>query len=391
MYSFGDTPAFTDWYFRRRAGEVFALLDDQDLVAQIVSVPVSLSIRDAACKAAMLSGITTAPARRREGHMSTLIRESLALLRERGVCAAALYPFDYDYYRRYGFAACGEVARLKVELSRLPGAALQGQILPLRHGSEDLRLLLGAYQACFSQYSGHARRDEAAFSLLLEELALDNGYAAVYRHDGKEEGYLLYYMQDKTIVVNEIGAASHSARLDLLSYLGSHSSSMEDAEFLCPLEDPLWRLLPDPRGAVSAEPYDMLRLVDLGRAMQGLPAAQSAEAGLTLRILDPYAPWNEGLWHFSAHDGALTVKKLPEQEAGPPSDPGAGANPSSRLSQRPAPGDDPVLTIGELTQWAFGCASGRDLILSGAALTEAAACAMDALLVKQPFFLYEMY
>ncbi|MCL2121469.1 MAG: GNAT family N-acetyltransferase, partial [Clostridiales bacterium] len=126
MYSFADTPAFTDWYFRRRAGEVFALLDDQDLVAQIVSVPLSLSIRDAACDAAMLSGITTAPARRGEGHMSALIRESLAFLRERGVCAAALYPFDYDYYRRYGFAACGEVARLKVELSRLPGGALSG-------------------------------------------------------------------------------------------------------------------------------------------------------------------------------------------------------------------------------------------------------------------------
>ena len=416
-YCFLDDRAFIDWYFRRRAGDVLAMLDGAELAAQIVCSVLPVDMRGVPRQAMMLSGVATAPAWRRQGHMAKLISECFSYLRDRGFCAAALYPFDYDYYQRFGFARCGEVATARAGISLLPAPKPRGRIVPLHGGEADVAMLVRAYELCFSHCSGHVLRDREAFVVRLEEHALDDGYAAVYTRDGREEGYILYSMQDKTFCVGEIGAASHQAREDLLGFIAGHSSTAETVEFTCALEDPLWRLLSDPRGVVSAEPYDMMRIVDIGGAMSGLPVggdggdgddrfspgqgrqaagdrSDSRIGAVTLRVLDPQAPWNDGIWSFSASGGLLAAEKLPAVtqavSAGqaPPTKPALAAEYAQTAGQTP---DMPTLTIGELTAWAFGCAGGADLIRSGAALTEDTARAMDALLPKKPFFIYEMY
>lgn len=390
-YCFSDPRDFIDWYFRRRAGEVLAVLEEDELIAQIVCTPLSLSLRGDTCETMLLSGIATAPVHRHRGYMSALIKECFSFLRSANVCTAVLYPFDYSYYRHYGFAPCGEVARVKVSVSRLPGVKPRGQMIPVRGTSEGCALLAAAYEACFSSYDGRVLRTEAAFSLLLEELTLDGGYAAVYRRAEQIEGYILYCLEGAVLRVKEIGAASHIAREDLLSFLSGHSSSVDEVEFSCPLEDPLWKLLPDPRGAVSAEPYNMLRIVDVKSALDALPAGQGE---IRLRIEDPYAPWNDGVWRLLSTDGRLTASKAGAADAGAAASNGkiaAVAFTPADSSGADGVGETGVLTIGELTQWVFGCSDGSDLLQSGADISEENARVMDRLLPKRLFFLYEMY
>ncbi|MDR0469843.1 MAG: GNAT family N-acetyltransferase [Peptococcaceae bacterium] len=363
QYCFADAGVFAEWYFRRRAEDVLAMMDGGSLVAQLVCVPMAVDMRGAARDAMMLSGVATAPAHRGRGHMTTIMRQGLAFLRDKGFAAAVLYPYDYGFYNQYGFASCGEVARVNVPISRLLSVKLRGEILPVRSGATASAMLARAYEASFARYSGRVLRGPEIFDQRLEEYEPEGGYAAVYCREGREEGYLLYQMNDKTLFVNEIGGATHIARQDLTSFLASHSSTMEAVEFVCALEDPLWRLLPDPRGAVSAQPYDMMRIIDVGKAMGGLPAG---EGSVTLQIRDPFAPWNEGVWRFSSCGGVLAAECVSEGEA-------------------------PVLSINDLTRWAFGCADGSTLAGGGAELPEAMALAMDALLPGQPFFLYETY
>jgi hypothetical protein len=110
----------------------------------------------------------------------------------------------------------------------------------------------------------------------------------------------------------------------------------------------------------------MMRIVDVGRAMGGLPAGEGI---VTLKVMDPYAPWNEGFWRFCGEDGRLVAEQVPEPE---------GRN-------------LPVLSVGALTQWAFGFADGGELQRQGALLSDICVEAMDGLLPRQPVFLYEMY
>ncbi len=349
QYCFADPPEFTDWYFARRAGDILAVTEGETLIAQTVCVPVSVNLCGMPRAGMILSGVATAPSYRRQGRMTAFMRDGLAHMREKGINVAALYPFDYGFYRHYGFAACGEIARVKTLLRDLPSVKPRGEIML----TADCAALARAYEASFSRYNGHILRNETAFALRLEELALDSGYSAVYRRDGREAGYLLYHMADKTLVVDEIGAADDVARLDIFGFLGNHASTMRGLEFVCPLDDPLWRLLPDPRGCVTAEPYDMLRIVDIASTLNGLP---SGEGEVILRVRDACAPWNDGIWRFFAQNGALRAEMI-----------------DGRNAHR----DIPEITINELTEWVFGCGGFSQQ--------------MRKLLPLTPVFLYDMY
>jgi len=414
-YCFGDTDEFIDWYFKRKAGDIIGTFEGDELAAQIVLAPLTLSIRGAAKSAVIFSGVATAPAFRRRGYMTALTRAAFRRLAEEGVSVASLYPFNYAYYERFGFAGCGETAKVRISLERLAGLKRveeSGEIrvtnvhdlgkevataeatktsgtsasAEISAGAETVetaessataetsktsalaRDLVRAYDSSFSGYSGRSIRDAGYFTSLLEEIALDNGYAAIYSRNGKEEGYMLYYMEGKTLVVTEIGASSPGSRSGLLSFIGGHASSMSDATFTCPLDAPLWRSLPDPRGSVSAEPYNMLRVVDIGQAIRGLQL--SANAGeVVIRVEDPFAPWNEGVWSFRASHGTLSTAKESSDEFP----------------------DAPTLSIREITRWLTGGGSAGALLTEGAGLSESQARDMDKLLPPTPFFLYEMY
>jgi predicted acetyltransferase len=101
QYCFNDDLSFTEWYYRRRAGDILALMDENELIAQIVCVPLSLSLRGTPRNATLLSGVATAPVHRGRGHMTTLMRDGLAYLRESGCDIASLYPYDYGFYHQY--------------------------------------------------------------------------------------------------------------------------------------------------------------------------------------------------------------------------------------------------------------------------------------------------
>ncbi|MCL1804799.1 MAG: GNAT family N-acetyltransferase [Clostridiales bacterium] len=366
-YCFGDTDEFTDWYFScHEDRHVLGMMEGDELMAQIVCTHQDVGVRGVDRGAAILSGVATAPSCRGRGFMSELMTHGLSYVRQRGESLAALYPYEYRFYEQYGFAKCGEVAKVNAPIGRLTAAKLMGEVVMLKGGGEDKAKLVRAYEASYGGYSGRVRREESDFARLLEELAQDGGYGAVYRRDGEEKGYILYVMRGEVMDIREIGAADHIARQDMYGFICSHSSTMQTAEFLCPLDDPLWRLISDPRGLVSAEPYAMLRMVEMEITMQGLPAGDGL---VTMKVMDPYAPWNEGVWQFFGSDGKLDVEKIP--------DPGFG-----ELS---------VISIGDLTQWAFGYAGGRDLQRQGALLTDICAEIMDDILPKRPVFLYEKY
>ena len=89
-YCFADSPEFISWYFKMRAGEVFAALDGTDLAAQMVAVPLVISLRDKKSQAMMLSGVATAPQHRGKGYMNMLMRDGLSYLRDIGTEMALL-------------------------------------------------------------------------------------------------------------------------------------------------------------------------------------------------------------------------------------------------------------------------------------------------------------
>jgi predicted acetyltransferase len=362
-YCFHDGLAFARWYVERKADAILALGEDE-LIAMMATVNVGISVRGERRPARVVAGVSTAPAHRKQSAMHTMLPQSYATMHEQGAVLASLYPFDYGFYRRFGWASCGEVIKVRAPLTRLPVRRFAGRFHMIEQLPSCEEDFVAAYTACFSRYSGHVIRDANAFTRRLEEVALDEGYAAFYERAGQMEGYLLYHIEGRTLVVDEMGAATRDARLDLLSFLALHASSQEDVTWIAPADDPMWRLLPDGRGTASLEPYAMMRILDIEGMFCGLAAG---EGSTCLRVVDEHAPWIDGCWRFLGEGGRMRAERVSQTQ------------------------DAPRVSIGALTQWALGYKSAGDLAQSGEIEEGQHIEAMDQLLQKRPVFIYEMY
>src|SRR5439155_17235353 len=53
----------------------------------------------------------------------------------------------------------------------------------------------------------------------------------------------------------------------------------------------------------------MLRVVDLERALSRRPFVGSRPASFTMRVTDPAASWNEGVWRIDAGEGQVQIER----------------------------------------------------------------------------------
>ena len=89
---------------REHLADYRGLFDDDDPVAVCGHHEFSLRIRGADRTAAGLSAVASPPKHRRQGNVERLLRESLSEYREDGVDFSVLWPFEYGFYRKYGWA-----------------------------------------------------------------------------------------------------------------------------------------------------------------------------------------------------------------------------------------------------------------------------------------------
>ena len=130
--------------------------------------------------------------------------------------------------------------------------------------------------------------------------------------DGGPRGYALYRTKESwgpggaegTLDIREVAATDPAAHRALWRVLLGTDLVGEVSYYNLPVDDPLTRLLVDPRRA-APRLVDALftRLVDVARALTARTYAVPVEVVLDLD--DPFCPWNTGCWRLSGGpDGA---------------------------------------------------------------------------------------
>ncbi|GHU76841.1 hypothetical protein AGMMS49992_23230 [Clostridia bacterium] len=367
-YSFRDNSGeFTDWCYASRAARVFALRDElRGIGAQAIDARIGVSCRGQSLPCSIISHVSTDPAHRRKGLMNHLLPGMLQRLADERVPLAALYPSAYSFYTRYGFAACGNIAKVTIPLDRLRGKPLTYELrwdvtLTELHAddSSGLRALESCYRMAFAGVAGIA--DSPLFNLM--DLTNDGASIALLYSNETIMGYWTWKNDSGTILIDTCAFRSAAARLDFLSYLASHASTIAEARIRLPAYEPLLRMFPDRYAVITIEPWAMFRAVSLPNLANSLNAGTGS---VTLRILDGQIPDNDGVWRFESNNGKLHISR-------------ADGNPSCTLD------------IGAITQWLLGSADGAALMDVGYSIPPDTARAMDALLPAQRVFLWEQY
>jgi len=251
--------------------------------------------------AAGFGGIATAPEHRRAGHAARLMRVGLRQGRGEGLGWNLLYPFDAAFYARYGWATVPTTVRLELPPEALPSG------VPGRLTRVDGRAAegLGPAYARFAAtrtfadtrlagpWDAWEALDGAPGDRLLRYAAPD-AFAAIQLRDTDGHTWL------EALDLGWVDAAGRDAIWGTVAAFRGH---VERVRIELPWDDPLAadRLR---RHALPGGTVLMARIADVALAVAPLRAVADDDAPLdlppvTLRVVDGYADWNDGVWRLA--------------------------------------------------------------------------------------------
>ena len=255
-----------------------------------------------------IAGVACEPAARGRGYAGALIKRSLELMRERGQYLSSLWPFNFDYYRGYGWEWVGPARQYKVPLALIPSQEESRFVEPL---FEDIPATLNpTYERFAVRYNGMLVRDGRRWDSF-QRVWNDRAHSVfVYRRDGEIEGYakVKYKEKEEEAEASEFVAVTIRAHRGLLGVFRRYGMTVKTMEWNAAPDDPLWSVLCHWDVESKLEPQGMSRIVDLKPALEALKPDSGLSGSAIVDVLDEKAPWNTGAWRVSAESGSVQVR-----------------------------------------------------------------------------------
>ncbi|OWA33912.1 hypothetical protein B9G55_16320 [Saccharibacillus sp. O16] len=293
--------------------EIWGVFEDNELCAKLALLPLEVYIHGRKVRMGGIAGVSTWPEKRRQGMVSKLLRRALEEMRASGQLLSYLHPFSIPFYRKYGWELFTDNKNYLIPVEKLPTRrGVPGRVI---REVRDIEVLAAIYDRAIPAYNGPLVRTSSWW-----EQRVMNGtpYTAVYYNEaGEAEGYVLYAIENRVWITEEMIWVNETARLGLWDFIVNHDSKLKEVQLKMPSDDPLSLLLPDPKVKQELEPYFMARIVDAAEFMKVYPfTALGVSTSFNLRIEDRDAPWNEGIWNWTiAPDGKAKLE--PAQDADP--------------------------------------------------------------------------
>ncbi len=202
-----DAGGFSEFYYSKRSDykHVLALFESGIMVSMLHIIPYPLILNGKEQHCRMVAGVATLPEYRNKGYAGALLNESNRLMRDAGVFAAVLQPFDTAYYAKFGYK---------------PLSYMKECICPARGGAAkvnelfvpDAKTLLSIYNGYRKRYNAMMVRDEAYCELMLEEAKTGGGFILC---DG--QAYAKGWLSDDGALVCELVGENENAMITPLN------------------------------------------------------------------------------------------------------------------------------------------------------------------------------
>lgn len=256
-----------------------------------------------------IASVACEPSARGRGYAGALIDRSLEVMRDAGQYLSLLWPFDYRFYRLYGWDWTGYDRSYSVPLQLLETSPEGEHIEPVWDG--HFETLGPVYDSKVRRYNGSLVRNQKRWEYLLKPRDNREPATYVYRRDGKEEGFaiLRYVEKSDRMRATEFVTLTPRAYRAFLTLFKRHSATVKKMDWSAPMDDPLWSLILNWDIKTKLTPTGMGRIVDVEAAFHALTPSPSIGGSTVIRVSDDHAPWNSGAWRVSSDGGSVRAVK----------------------------------------------------------------------------------
>jgi predicted acetyltransferase len=287
--------------------DVFGVYDARGLQAKVVVIPYQTHLGpDVVVPMGGIAGVACLPASRGRGYVGQCLDYTLERMREKGQVISLLFPFAWDFYRRYGWDWVGRRTELSVPTRVLLADPETENVRAATR--EDWQAIQALYTRRAGLYRGMTRRNERAWNSILEDSKDHYTYTYLYEHAGAIEGYLTYRGGKKERTdLREFIALTARAYRALLGLLRRHEMQIEKFVWDMPSDDTFWSVRMHWDVETRVQPETQARVVDVVGALRAWKPDAERRGSTVIRVRDEHAPWNQGAWKIDFEAGHVAI------------------------------------------------------------------------------------
>jgi predicted acetyltransferase len=301
--------------------------DDGELMSVLRVIYPQLWFGHASITMPGITNVATPPENRRSGYLNRLLMHVLGLKREMGYGISTLYPFEFPFYLRFGYAQASNTKRIEVSIAALSQYKKLGSGRWKQKTPENWAEFNDLYEKFCAGKFGLISRDETRWRYyILMFMGKNNQNAYIwYNEKGEARAYLIYRLREsepwkRKMYIRDMVWLDGQAFREIVSFIANIDSQAQEAIWEAPEDDQFELLLDNPR-AVKAEITRgfMLRLVDAKLALEQRPFQPDVSGSFRVTLKDDRLEWNDKVTlQVQVEGGKAQVKaeKLQAENAG---------------------------------------------------------------------------
>ncbi|GKQ42830.1 acetyltransferase [Companilactobacillus sp. RD055328] len=287
--------------------DVFGWFNERnELISQIAIYPCEVNIHGNIYKMGGITGVGTYPEYAGNGLMHDLVKIALNHMRAHQQWISYLYPYDIPFYRKKGWEIMSDHLTFELKDTQLPKQVdVPGRV---ERTEIDDGAIFAIYEEFAKQNHGSMIRSQLNWDEYWRWENEEERMAAVYYNEnGREDGYIIYWIANDVFHVKEMIYLNQEARLGLWNFISAHFSMLDKVKGHIYKDEPLDFLLDDGDIKETIEPYFMARIVDVEEFFKMYPFEDGGK-DIHFVINDPLAEWNNNTFglHFD-EEGQLEI------------------------------------------------------------------------------------
>jgi predicted acetyltransferase len=266
---------------------------DGEIVAAATAIDMTATKDGTKLRCAGIAAVGVLPERRRGGFGGALMSGISPLMRERGFAVASLYPFRTGFYKKYGYAHCGQRFDISCPSDRLPKHDPEFDAALLPH--EKREQIVGCYEAFAARYAGMNIRTPMQWDRVIGQ---ENPHQ-IYVVGQPVEAYAILRINSDFWVNQAVRefvwstGRGYRSMLSLFRALGMNKNGVEWRE---PMDSPYFQFQVEQGADVKVDRGIMYRILDIPTALAAIKRNDSGE--FCARVVDKDDPANNSTWHI---------------------------------------------------------------------------------------------
>ena len=244
-----------------------------------------------------IGGVASMPESRRQGNIRKIFGKVFDDIYEKGAVFSHLYPFSYDYYRKFGYETCGYAKKYVLPLAPARKLENNGSAHEFIKGDEIKDKLIEVYEIYASRHNIMLSRSEDRWNEVFN-VTLCGADRLYYCKDAGNDikSWAKFKKNGDTMDIYDIVWSDHEGMLGILQFIGMFEGAADKMSFRTGpefLAEIYWNNLYDVR--IDNQWIGMNRVVNAKKALE-LMKKPDGEGKFIIKINDEFAKWNDNTY-----------------------------------------------------------------------------------------------